>query len=174
MDHSGHAPFDLALLVLRLVIGLFFVAHGVNKVIGGLDGTAKWFAGIGMKWPTWQARLAAATEIVAGLMFAAGLLLPLSAAGIVGVMIVAIVVAHLKAGFFVFAPGQGWEYCATIAVVALSVAITGPGRWSVDHLLDITPDTWGGTWASAIIALTLGCVAAAAQLAASYRPAARS
>lgn len=174
MDHSGHAPFDLALLVLRLVIGLFFVAHGANKIIGGLDGTAKWFAGIGMKWPALQARLAAGTEIAAGLMFAAGLLLPLSAAGIVGVMIVAIVVAHLKAGFFVFAPGQGWEYCATIVTVAVAVAIVGPGRWSLDHLVDITADTWGGMWASGLIAAALGCVAAAAQLAVSYRPAARA
>ena len=174
MDHSGHAPFDLALLVLRLVIGLFFVAHGANKIIGGLDGTAKWFAGIGMKWPALQARLAAGTEVAAGLMFAAGLLLPLSAAGIVGVMIVAIVVAHLKAGFFVFAPGQGWEYCATIVTVAVAVAIVGPGRWSLDHLVDITADTWGGMLASGIIAAALGCVAAAAQLAVSYRPAARA
>jgi len=174
VDHSGHAPYDVALLMLRLVIGLFFVAHGVNKVIGGLDGTARWFAGIGMKWPSVQARIAAVTEIGAGLLFAAGLLLPFSAAGIVGVMLVAIVVAHLKAGFFVFAPGQGWEYCATIAAVAVAVAFAGPGRWSVDHLLDISPDTWGGTWASGLIAVILGAGSAALQLAVCYRPAARS
>lgn len=160
--------------MLRLVFGLFFVAHGVNKVVGGLDGTAKWFAGIGMRWPAWQARLAATTEIGAGLLFAAGLFLPLSAAGIVGVMLVAIVVAHLKAGFFVFAPGQGWEYCASIAAVAIAVGFTGPGRWSVDHLLDIGPDTWGGTWAGGIIAVVLGAGAAGLQLATSYRPGVRS
>ena len=65
---------DLALLVLRVVFGVFLACHGINKVKGGLAGTARWFGGIGMKWPKWQARIAASTEIGAGLLFALGLL----------------------------------------------------------------------------------------------------
>ena len=67
---------DLALLVLRVVFGVFLACHGINKVKGGLAGTARWFGGIGMKWPKWQARIAASTEIGAGLLFALGLLTP--------------------------------------------------------------------------------------------------
>ena len=74
-----------------------------------------------MRWPRWQARLAATTEVGAGVLLAVGLLTPLAAAGVIGVMIVAIVVAHWKVGFFIFKEGQGWEYCASIAVAAGSV-----------------------------------------------------
>lgn len=157
---------DVALLVLRLVFGLFLAYHGLNKVRGGLKGTAKWFAGIGMRWPMWQARLAAGTEMVAGVMFAAGLLTPLAAAGMVAVMLVAIWSVHWKVGFWVFLPEQGWEYCASIAVVAWAVAAAGPGRWSLDH-------AWGlsfGGWTGALVAGLLGVGAAGAQLAVCYRP----
>ena len=51
----------------------------------------------------------------------------------IGVMTVAIVVAHWKVGFFIFKPNQGWEYCASIAVTAFVIAMIGPGRWSLDH-----------------------------------------
>lgn len=160
---------DVALLVLRLVFGLFLAYHGWNKVKGGLAGTAKWFAGIGMKWPMWQARLAAGTEIIAGLLFAAGLLTPFAAAGIVGVMLVAIWSVHWKVGFFVFLPEQGWEYCASIAVVAWAVGATGAGRWSLDHAFGISFAGWTG----ALVAGLLGIAAAAAQLGVSYRPEAK-
>ena len=158
--------FDVAMFVLRLVFGCFLAYHGLNKVRGGLAGTATWFASIGMKWPLWQARLAATTEIGAGLMFAAGLLTPLAAAGMVAVMLVAIRVDHWTNGFFIFNKNQGWEYCASIAVVAFCVATVGAGRWSVDHALGVT---WHG-WAGAIIAGTLGLSGAVLQLTLSYRP----
>lgn len=159
---------DLSLLILRVVFGIFLTAHGFNKIFGGgrLAGTSKWFAALGMKWPEWQARLAATTEIGAGFLFAAGLLTPFAAAGMIGLMIVAIVVEHWKVGFFVFKPKQGWEYCASIAVVALCVATIGPGRWSLDHAFDISYSGWWG----AAIAAVLGIGGAIIQLTVSYRP----
>jgi putative oxidoreductase len=162
---------DLGLLMLRLCLGLFLAYHGYNKVFGGggLKGTAGWFGSIGMKWPKWQARLAASTELGAGLMLAFGLLTPLAAAGMIGIMIVAIVVAHAKVGFFVFLPNQGWEYCATIAIGSLAVGTMGPGDWSIDNAVDITFSGWSGL----IIAGIVGGVGAALQLASSYRPTSR-
>lgn len=159
---------DLALLILRVVFGVFLAYHGYNKVFGGggLAGTARWFGAIGMKWPTWQARLAATTEIGAGLLFAAGLITPFAGAGIIGLMIVAIVVAHWKVGFFIFKPDQGWEYCASIAVVAFAVSMVGGGRWSLDNALGIEFPGWRGT----AIAGVIGIGGALAQLALSYRP----
>lgn len=159
---------NLGLLVLRCCLGLFLAVHGLNKIFGasGLSGTASWFAGIGFKWPAAQARLAAATEIGAGLMLALGLLTPLAAAGIIGVMIVAIVVAHWKVGFFVFHAGQGWEYCATIAVAALAVGMIGPGEWSVDDAIGFSPDGWLPLG----IAAGVGLGSALVQLGLCYRP----
>ncbi len=159
--------FNLGMLVLRLVFGLFLVAHGYNKVFRGgkLAGTGRWFAGIGMKWPKWQARLAASTEIGAGLLLAAGLLVPLASAGMIGLMVVAIVVTHWKNGFFIFRPGEGWEYCASIAATAWAIATVGPGEWSLDHAFDIE---WTG-WTRAIVAGAVGVSGAALQLALSYR-----
>ena len=159
---------DLGLLILRVVFGVFLAYHGYNKVFGGggLAGTARWFGAIGMKWPIWQARLAATTEIGAGLLFAAGLITPFAGAGIIGLMIVAIVVAHWKVGFFIFKPDQGWEYCASIAVVAFVVSMIGGGRWSLDNALGLEFPGWSGT----AIAGLVGIGGALTQLAISYRP----
>lgn len=161
--------YNFATLVLRLVFGLFMMAHGYNKVFGpnGLTGTTRWFGSMGMKWPKWQARLAASTELGAGFLFAVGLLTPLAAGGLIALMVVAIYTVHWKIGFFVFRPNQGWEYCASIIAAAFAVAVLGPGEWSLDHALDITWDGWTG----GIIAAVVGVGGAALQLAVSYRPA---
>lgn len=159
---------NLGLLILRLCLGLFLAYHGYNKVFGGggLKGTASWFGSIGMKWPHWQARLAATTEIGAGILLAIGFLTPLAAAGVIGIMVVAIVVAHAKVGFFVFLPNQGWEYCATIALGALAVGTMGSGDWSVDSAIDLS----FGSWSGLLIAAIVGVGGALLQLATSYRP----
>jgi putative oxidoreductase len=159
---------NLGLLLLRLCLGLFLAYHGYNKFFGGgrIPGTTRWFASMGMKWPRAQALLAACTEIGAGVMFAAGFLTPLAAAGIIGVMLVAIVTEHWKVGFFIFKPNQGWEYCATIAIGALSVATIGAGEWSIDHALDLDVQDWWGLAIAGIVGVGGGLL----QLATSYRP----
>lgn len=166
---ASDGPLDLGLLVLRVVFGLFLAAHGVRKITSGIGNTAGFFASIGMRWPATQAVIAAVTEIGAGLLFAAGLLSPLAAAGVLGVMSVA-AFTHRKNGFFIFMPGQGWEYTASIAATAAAVGVAGSGRWSLDHALGIHADDWGGEWAPAVITLALGLGAAVLQLATSYRP----
>ena len=165
-------PIDLGLLVLRAVFGLFLAAHGYNKVFGGgrLAGTGRWFGSLGMRWPSVQARLAASTEIGAGVLFALGLLTPFAAAGMIGVMVVATWAAHRHNGFFIFREGQGWEYTVSIAVVAWSVATIGPGEASVDHAIGLDWTAWDG-WVGAVIAGVLGVGGGIAQLALCYRPA---
>jgi putative oxidoreductase len=158
---------NAGLLILRVVVGLFLSYHGYNKFFGkgGLAGTARWFGSIGMRWPHWQARIAATTEVGCGVSMAAGLLTPLAAAGMIGVMTVAIVVEHWKVGFFIFRPNQGWEYCASIAATAFVIAMIGPGRWSLDHAIGID---WHG-WTGAVIAGVAGVGGAVTQLAICYR-----
>ena len=166
--HELSDQLNFGILVIRVVFGLFLVAHGYNKVFGagGLSGTAGWFASMGMKWPKWQARLAAATEIGAGLLFALGLLTPLAAAAMVSLMIVAIVTVHGKVGFFIFKPGGGWEYCASIIAAAFAIGAMGAGNWSLDHALEIEFTEWTG----ALVAGGVGVLGAVLQLASSYRP----
>jgi putative oxidoreductase len=160
--------FDAGLLILRVIFGLFLAYHGYNKFFGaaGLAGPAQFFESMGMRWPRWQARLAATTEVASGLLLAAGLLTPLAAAGMIGLMLVAIVADHWKVGFFIFLPNQGWEYCASILTAAFVIGMVGPGRWSLDHAFGIE---WNG-WNGAIIAGVVGVGAALLQLAVSYRP----
>ncbi len=159
---------DLGLLVLRLAIGLTLVVHGYNKVFGGGGSPAR-PAG-SRAWACSRAGcnalLAASTEIGAGLLVAAGLLTPLSAAGIIALMLVAIVVSHRKNGFFIFRPGQGWEYCAVLAVAAFAVATIGAGAWSIDHALGLDVEGWWG----AIIAAVGRLVGGGLLLAVCYRP----
>jgi putative oxidoreductase len=146
------------------VFGVFLAVHGLNKVRSGITGTTAWFTGIGMKWPGLQARLAAGTEIAAGLAFAAGLFTPLAAAAMVGVMVVATWVAHRAGGFFIY--NNGWEYTVSIAVLAIAIGVSGPGRFSLDRVLGLELNGWLG----AGIVLVLGLGGGVAQLVAFYRP----
>ena len=156
---------DTSIFLLRAVFGIFLAFHGINKIRGGLAGTAGWFGSIGMRWPMMQARMAATTEIAAGLAFAAGLLTPIASAAIIATMLVAIVTVHWKVGFFIFLPNGGWEYCASIICVAATVALAGPGEFSLDEAMGTTfSATWG------VSGIVLGIVAAFVHLLLSWRP----
>jgi putative oxidoreductase len=134
---------NLVLLAVRVTAGVTLALHGYQKFFmgGRIPGTARWFESLGMKPGRLHALTAACTEIAAGLGFAVGLLTPLTAAGFVGLMFVA-AWTH-KGNFFVFK--DGWEYNLVLAVLAILVAVTGPGRWSLDHALDLTDDLDGST-----------------------------
>src|SRR6201987_6497407 len=127
--------YDLGLLILRLVLGLTLAAHGFNKFFGGgrIPGTARWFESIGMKHGTFQAVVAASTEISAGLGLAAGLLTPIPAAGFVAIMFVASWTVHRPNGFFIVK--EGWEYNLVLALSAVAVATVGAGRFSLDYAI---------------------------------------
>ena len=94
---DGYA-YDTGLLILRVCLGLTMAAHGYNKFFGGgrIPGTAKWFESIGMKPGMLHARIAATTEMAAGLGLAVGLLTPIPAAGFVALMLVAAWTVHRR------------------------------------------------------------------------------
>ena len=163
-----HTAIDTGLLILRVVLGLTLAAHGYNKFFGpgGLKGTAGWFESIGMKHGTFQAVVAASTEISAGLGLAAGLLTPIPAAGFVALMFVASWTVHRPNGFFIVK--EGWEYCLVLALSAVAVATVGPGRYSLDWL--IFGHNWRNGWHGLLISLLLGLGGAVGQLLLFYRP----
>lgn len=155
---------DVASLVLRLALGPMLVLHGLNKVRGGLEGTERWFESLGLR-PGWlHARVAASTEIGAGLIVTLGFLNGLGAMAFVGLMTVAALTDHRGKGYFIFKGGA--EYVVLVAMVAVALAVLGPGRWSLDHALgwDLAGVVWG------VIALVGGLLAAAGLLVTSYRP----
>jgi putative oxidoreductase len=134
---SGGDVTDLALLIFRVAVGAVFLAHGINHIVGGgrIAGTAAWFESLGMRPGRLHAWLASLTEIGAGGLLVLGLATPLAAAGLIGTMLVAWITNHLKNGFFIFRPGEGYEYVMTLTCCGVALAGTGAGRWSLDAAL---------------------------------------
>ena len=164
--------YDVGLLILRVALGLTMAAHGYNKFFGGgrIPGTAGWFESIGMKPGTFHARVAATTEISAGLGLALGLLTPIAAAGFVSLMLVAAWTVHRPNGFFIVK--EGWEYNLVLATSAVAVATLGAGKLSLDYALFHNTgfyDLLRGWWGLAI-SLALGLAGGIGQLVIFWRP----
>ena len=129
---------DLGLLIIRLVVGLLFVAHGAQKLFGwfggyGIKGTGGWFESIGVKPGATMAVLAGLSELGGGLLFALGLVTPLAAILIISTMLVAIVKVHAANGLW--ATANGYELNLLYIVIALGVALIGAGSYSLDAIL---------------------------------------
>lgn len=126
------------LLLIRVVIGLSFAAHGTQKLFGwfgggGIAGTGGFFESIGLKPGKPLAVLAGLGELGGGLFFALGLLTPLAAAVITMTMLVAIVTVTGRNGYW--ATSNGYEYGLAVIVVAVGIALVGPGAYALDTLL---------------------------------------
>jgi putative oxidoreductase len=130
---------NLGLMILRIVIGVTIFAHGYNHVWGGgkIQGTARWFESLGLKPGSLHAWMASLTELVCGPLLIVGLLTPLAAAGVVGVMMVAYLTNHRPNGFFIFRPGEGYEYVMNLGFAAMAVGAMGAGEWSLDNALHL-------------------------------------
>ena len=137
------------LIIMRLALGLMLMTHGLNKVFGagGISGTARWFEALGLRPGRLHASIAAATEIGAGALVSVGLLFPAPCAAFVGLMTVAGLTDHRGKGFFVFK--GGWEYVAFVGVIAVALAILGPGRWSLDAVIGL--NLYGLGWGLAVL-----------------------
>jgi putative oxidoreductase len=142
--HASHpAPddrpaVDLSLLVLRLIVGVIFAAHGAQKVFGlfggpGLAGLVAMMGPIGY--------LVAIGECFGGLGIIVGLLARFSAASNIVIMLGAIGMVHGKNGFFLgHGPDStlataGFEYNLALIGLLLPVLIAGPGRWALGRCL---------------------------------------
>lgn len=127
---------DVGLLVLRVGLGVVFIAHGGQKVFGafggpGLQGTVQ-FMSEKLGIPAVLAYVASFTEFFGGMAVLLGLLTPLAAMGLAVTMAVAILRVHLPAGFF--AP-KGYEYPLALLAQSLCLTVAGPGRLSLDYLV---------------------------------------
>lgn len=156
---SDATALAIGLLVLRSVVGVVMLAHGWNHVFGGgkIAGTANWFASLGMRPGILHAWTASIVELGAGTLLLLGLLTPLAAAGVLSTMLVAWITNHRSNGFFIFRPGEGYEYVMTLTLVAFALAIVGPGDWS----LDARNATLAGLSGSTGLAIAAGGIAGA-------------
>ncbi len=173
-DFAPDYPFfaervSLGIGLIRVLVGITLAAHGYAKFFKGgkIAGTAGWFDSMGMRPGKLHAYLAASTEMGAGLLFAVGLFTPLAAAAMVGLMVVAGWTVHRDKGFFIV--GDGWEYNFILAVIAVGIATTGPGQFSLDYELGLTdPDFDGLT--GLLVAGVGGVLGGVGLMATFYRP----
>jgi putative oxidoreductase len=159
------------LLIARLVLGTLIAAHGSQKLFGwfggyGLTGTGGFFEQIGFHPGRTFAAAAAVGEIVAGILIVLGFLGPIGPALMLSVMIVAAVSVHWKGGLF--AGTNGIEVPLLYATGAVTLALTGPGLYSLDAALGLDR-----VWTPALqwAAIAVGVLGGIVNLAARRRPA---
>ncbi len=155
---------DTGLLLIRVTMGLLFVGHGAQHALGwfggyGASGTGAWLEGFGFRHGKALAVVLGTAEIAAGVLFAAGMRLPLAAAAIVGVALSAARTDHAGKGPWIWK--NGYEYVMVLGVVAVASVFAGPGSVSVDALLGwtLSGTGWGIAAAVAGIASGLGALA---------------
>lgn len=129
-----HGGADLGLLVMRLVLGAIFLAHGSQKVFGvlggpGIDGFARFLESGGYRDARTLAWATGVTELAGGGLVVLGLFTPLAAAGLVAVLANALLLKW-RGGFFL---PTGVEYEVAVAALATGLAFTGPGRVALDN-----------------------------------------
>lgn len=127
---------DLALLLLRLTVGMLLAGHGAQKLFGwfgghGLRRTAGWLASMGFRPAGFWAVLAGITEFAGGLLFALGLFCPAGSLAIGASMVTAIAKVHWPK---IWATDGGFELPFKNLMVVVAVAITGPGVISLDRI----------------------------------------
>jgi putative oxidoreductase len=148
------------LLLARLVFGLLMAAHGSQKLFGwfgghGLTAVGNMFVSLGFRPGRLFAAAAAVGESAGGLLIAFGLLGPVGPALMLSVMIVAAVSVHWRHGLF--AMSNGIEVPLLYAAAAVTLALTGPGRYSLDALLGLTSlRTPEVAWSALAIAIVGG------------------
>jgi putative oxidoreductase len=136
---SAEPLYDLALLLLRVFIGVCFVVHALGKLglvgTGDMAGFTGWLKDLGVPYAAAQARIAMLSELVGGSLLAVGFLTRPAAVLLVVTMIVAGKLGHRGAGYLITNDPPGAEYTINLAVVCFVVALFGPGAYSVDALL---------------------------------------
>ncbi|HEX3899071.1 MAG TPA: DoxX family protein [Mycobacteriales bacterium] len=160
---------DYAALIIRVTLAIPMFMHGYNHLFGGgkLAGTGRWFESLGMK-PGWlHARFATFTELGVAPLLILGLLTPLAAAGVIGVMLVALITNHYKNGYFIFRPGEGYEYVLFITMSSFGLAALGGGKFSLDNAFNIGSWMYGG---KGLLVSLLGVLGAIGLLAVFWRP----
>lgn len=126
---------DAGLLLARALLGAVLIAHGWQKLhTNGIDATTAMFDKMSVPAPHASAWFAALTELIGGGMLVLGVLTPL--AGLLVAVDLAGAWWFVHRSYGVFVDESGWELVAALGLAAFVFALVGPGRWSVDGLLN--------------------------------------
>jgi len=120
----------LALLVLRLVLGIIMIAHGYSKVFGGLHKHVEFVSSLGL--PGWLAYLSAGAEFLGGIAIILGFFTSCAALAILIDISVAIWKVHFRNGL---RGAGGYEFPLAIAAIAFALIFFAAGPISIDHIL---------------------------------------
>jgi putative oxidoreductase len=130
---------DLAVLIMRVFIGVCFIVHGLGKAgivgTGDMAGFVGWLESLGVPFAPVQARMAMLSEIIGGAAIAVGLMTRPSCLLLIGTMLVATRLGHKGAGYLITNEPPGAEYTINLAAICLVIALLGPGAYSLDHLI---------------------------------------
>jgi putative oxidoreductase len=127
---------DLAILVLRIGLGVMFAAHGLQKAFGlfggpGINGFSGMLSGLGFSNSVVWAYIAAYTELIGGICVATGLFTRGAALLLLILMVVAAIKVHVGKGFFL--SNGGFEYVFIITSICVALVLLGPGKFSVTN-----------------------------------------
>ncbi|GAA4511945.1 hypothetical protein GCM10023096_19300 [Nonomuraea ferruginea] len=125
--------FDVAALIARVVIGVIFVAHGLQKWTAGLGAISAGFTEMGVPLPQASAAFATIVEVVCGVLLIVGLAVRISAALLLIDMIGALLFVHAAGGVFV--TEGGWELVAALGAACLLLIALGGGRIGLDGII---------------------------------------
>lgn len=128
------ATRDAALLLLRVVLGAVFIAHGVQRLfLTGVTESARQFGQLGVPQPTTSVYLVGGAELIGGILLVIGLLTTVAAGLLTLLVILAGYFVHAPHGFFV--NDGGIEFVLVLAAALIMVVVFGSGRASVDGML---------------------------------------
>ena len=125
---------EWGIAILRVVVGVIFVAHGAQKLFTfGIPGVAAFMGQAGIPLPTLSALSVTGAEFLGGLALIAGFMTRWAAIPLAFSMLMAALAVHLKGGFFL---PEGLEYTLALLAASVSLSLAGPGALSVDGLLE--------------------------------------
>ncbi|HEX2300486.1 MAG TPA: DoxX family protein [Pseudonocardiaceae bacterium] len=128
------AVTDAAFLALRLTLGVIFLAHGWDALNGmGTAGVVEAQRAAGIPLPEVAGPFTIYAELIGGVFLILGAGTRLFALVFTGIMLGAWGFIHAPNGIFV--ENGGFELVLALAAGAVVLAATGPGRFSVDHLI---------------------------------------
>jgi len=133
-----HTRAGLGLSVIRILVGVIFMAHGAQKLFGlfggyGLEGTGQWMESIGLAPGYLMALLSGSAEFFGGLALVIGLLARPAALALTVTLVVAIFSVHINNGLFM--SNNGYEFALALLAGTVAVLIEGAGRLSLDRLI---------------------------------------